>query len=331
MNQEPRPDPVSAVLLLSGGLDSQLAVCVLKDQGIAVHGLTFESPFFTAASARRAAEQLRIPLIVEDFTVTVIGLVQSPRHGFGGGMNPCIDCHTAMVRRAGQLMRERRFQLVATGEVLDERPMSQNRRSLDIVARESGCEGWLLRPLSAQLLDETEPERRGWVDRARLLALRGRSRRVQMDLANRYGLADYPTPAGGCCLTEPNYSKRLRDLKRHEGLQDLRRVRLLRFGRHFRLGDRVKAIAGRDRQDNDALERLAGDDLVLRVEQTPGATVLLPATAAEDAIRLAAAICARYSDTPRDRPVMVRIRAAAGIRALEVLPAGDAELERLRV
>jgi hypothetical protein len=326
------PAPVRALVLLSGGLDSRLAACVLRDQGIGVQGLTFESPFFGAEAARRAAAQLGVPLVVEDFTADIVALVESPPHGFGGGMNPCIDCHAAMIRRAGRRMEAEGFHLIATGEVLDERPMSQNRRSLDIVGRESGYGDWLLRPLSARLLPETEPERRGWVDRTRLLDLSGRSRKRQMELADHYGLRDFPTPAGGCRLTEPNYAGRLRDLRRHEGLSDLRVVRLLRVGRHFRLGPAAKLIVGRNAADNAALEAAAGEgDSLLRVEGAPGPTALVPRSLDDSALRLAAAVCARYSDAPRDRPAAVRVRFPGGERVLEVVPADTADVERLRV
>ena len=196
------PERICVLSLLSGGLDSRLAVCVLRDQGINVHGVAFDSPFFTLQHAKDAATQLDIHLHVIDFSTEIISLLEKSKHGFGRCMNPCIDCHSIMVRRAGQLMEELGFHFLSTGEVLNERPMSQNMKSLGIVGRESGYGSVLVRPLSAQLLPESDPEKAGWVDRSKLLSLSGRGRKPQMHLAEKYGLRDYPSPAGGCRLTE---------------------------------------------------------------------------------------------------------------------------------
>jgi tRNA U34 2-thiouridine synthase MnmA/TrmU len=327
-----KPQPVRALSLLSGGLDSRLAVCVLREQGVEVHGVVFESPFFTSAAAREAAQQLRIPLHVLPFTDDIIGLVRHPPHGFGAGMNPCIDCHARMLRRAGAFMDEFGFHLLSTGEVLDERPMSQNRRSLEIVARESGYADLVLRPLSARLLPETKPETMGWVDRARLLDLRGRNRKPQMELAVRYGITHYPTPAGGCLLTEPNFAARLRDLKAHEGLDDIRAVERLRAGRHFRLDNQTKLVVGRDRHDNAWMEEHAGPgDLLLSIEEVPGPSALLPATTQDALVEKAAAICARYADCESGSTVVVLIRGPNGDRRMAVKPAAPSAADSLMV
>jgi adenylyl- and sulfurtransferase ThiI len=180
--------PIRALCLMSGGLDSRLAVCVLRDQGIQTHGVFFESPFFDSRAAREAGESLGIPLHVVNFTTDIVALLEQPKFGFGSCMNPCLDCHARMLRRAGEMLTEVQCHFIATGEVLDERPMSQNRRGLGLVAEESGFAPWIVRPLSGGLLPATEPERRGWVDRARLLRLRGRGRKVQFELAAKYGL-----------------------------------------------------------------------------------------------------------------------------------------------
>ena len=327
-----RPQPVRALVLLSGGLDSQLAVCVLREQDVAVCALSFESPFFTADAARTAAAQLGIPILVENFTAEILSLLQHPKHGFGAGMNPCLDCHTAMIRRAGRRVESDGYHFVATGEVLNQRPMSQNRRGLDIVAQESGYATRLLRPLSARCLPESEMEQMGWVDRSRLLGLSGRSRREQMALAERYGLKNYPTPAGGCRLTEPNFSVRLRDLRSHGGLADLCAIRLLRVGRHFRLADSVKLIVGRNEADNNALEEAAGPaDLLLKVVDIPGPLGLLPAGLGEAHILMSAAICARYSDADRAQPVTVSLLGPDGARTVTVAPLPAPEVEQLRI
>lgn len=324
--------PIAALVLLSGGLDSRLAACVLKAQGIQVTGIIFETPFFSAERGREAAVQLNIPLIVEDYTETMLGLIEHPRHGFGSCINPCIDCHTAMLRIAGQRMERDGFQLVATGEVLNQRPMSQTRRNLEVVATESGYKDWILRPLSAKLLPETEPERRGWVDRGRLLDLNGRSRKPQTRLAEEYGIKDYPKAAGGCRLTEPNYAARLRDLRVHKQLRDLHAIDLLRVGRQFRLNAAVKVVIGRDAADNVAIEALAQpEDVLFRFEHIPGPSALVTGTPSEADLHLAATLCARYSDAGPGQEVDVSIRSAAGAGHLRVTRADEADVERLRI
>ena len=214
----PSPRPrAKALCLISGGLDSQLAACVLREQGVHVEGVAFSSPFFSPDAAIRAAKQLDIKLHVVDFTPHIAALLKNPPHGFGSCLNPCIDCHAAMVRKASEIMAREGFDFIATGEVLGQRPMSQRRDALNMVQKDSGIPGRLLRPLSAQLLPETEPETLGLVDRSRLLGLSGRNRKPQLEMAKRFGLVEFPTPAGGCLLTEPNYTRRLKNLMEHEG------------------------------------------------------------------------------------------------------------------
>lgn len=322
---------VRALVLMSGGLDSRLAACVLRAQGIAVTGVCFVSPFFEATKAREAAESLGLPLIVEDFTDDIIALVEHPKHGFGSHMNPCIDCHTAMLRRAGRIMERDGYRFLATGEVLNQRPMSQTRRNLEAVAAESGYPDSIVRPLSAQLLPETEPERRGWVDRSRLLALEGRSRKPQFALAAQYGLKDWPAAAGGCKLTEPNFAGRLRELKRHEGLRDLEAIQRLKMGRHFRLGPAVRLIVGRDAADDEALERaVRPEDIVLGPVDVPGPTALLTGTATEAEIACAAGICARYSHAGTEA-VAIDVRAGGQVRRLHAARLAPEAVERLRI
>jgi tRNA-specific 2-thiouridylase len=313
---------VSALAMLSGGLDSQLAICVVREQGVHVEAVFFESPFHDAGRARQAAAAMGIQLHVIDYTGDIVNLLERPKHGFGACMNPCIDCHAMMLRRTGELARELGYQFIFTGEVLDQRPMSQRRRGLDIVAEDSGFEELIVRPLSAGNLPPSMPERRGWLDRSRLLSLCGRSRKPQFELAEKYELKDYPTPAGGCRLTEPNFCRRLRDLKDHEGLRGVTALERLRVGRHLRLHDSVKIIVGRNERDNALLEGGAElYDLVLKVEEIPGPTVLIPFTAPEEYIQMAATIAARYSDSGPDDLVTLRLRSPRGSRHITVTPA----------
>lgn len=325
---------IRALILFSGGLDSQLAAVLLKSQGIQVTAVVFKSMFFDAQAAVDAAARLNIPLQVIDFNDTLLGLIEHPSHGFGAGLNPCIDCHTAMIKQAGNIMRANGFNFVATGEVLNERPMSQNRRTLPLIAKESGLEGYLLRPLSAKLLDITEPEKNKWVDREKLLAIEGRGRRTQLALAREFGITSFPQPAGGCLLTDPGYGRRLRDLRKHEGLRNFTAIRLLRTGRHFRLG-KLKLIVGRNQTDNEILERTTDKGtILLKVISVPGPVAVISGSSSETELQLAAAICARYSDSKANTPVAIEVtdgKNGKETRIIEVLPADQGLIDTLRV
>ncbi len=307
--------------LLSGGLDSQLAVCVLRAAGAYVEGVTFATPFFQPDSAKKAAAALDLPLHVVDFTDDEIALVENPPHGFGGAMNPCIDCHARMIARAGEMMTARGFDFVSTGEVLNQRPMSQNKQSLGVVEKCSGLKGRLLRPLCAQLLEPTIPEQEGLIDRSKLLALSGRRREPQMALAAQFGLVDYPSPAGGCKLTEKGFGRRLKDLLDHEGLRERRLVELLNIARRFRLPGGTGVILGRDAQENRTLqERLAPSDTLVAPVSVPGPTAILPSVASPADLDLAAAIvCAwsRYDQFQGDITVKV---VANGVQTERAVP-----------
>lgn len=313
---------VKGLSLLSGGLDSMLAICVLRDQGIQMEAVVFKSPFFGTASAQKAAQALNVPLHIIDFSDEILRLVRKPPHGFGGAMNPCIDCHAAMIRRAGDFMREQGYDFVSTGEVLNQRPMSQNRRSLETVAADSGLEGLLLRPLSAQLLSPTTPETDGRVDRSRLLALQGRQRQPQMELAAHFGIREYPSPAGGCLLTEKGFCRKLRDLYDHtEGIPPVRDVELLRFARQFRLPDGGRIIVGRNRTDNAALKALADEGRTLLYPvNIPGPTIAVLGEINEADLFRAAGIAAGYGDSGTRTDITVRVITPRGTRELTVRP-----------
>jgi len=319
---------VKALSLLSGGLDSILAVRVIIDQEIEVTGISFVTPFFNAVRAKRAAEHLGIPLLVIDFTEEHLAMLANPRYGYGRNMNPCIDCHALMLRMAGRKMEEMGFDFLFTGEVLGQRPMSQTRQSLHVVARYSGFEDVILRPLSAKLLPETKPEREGRVDRSRLLDIQGRGRKTQIAMAEKYGIRDYATPAGGCLLTDPVFSKRLKDLFVHSGGFPLRDVELLKTGRHFRLGPRTKLVVGRNQGENRVIQDLAGtEDTMLRMRYFPGPLVLLTGDEDEESLRFAAAICARYGDAPPGETVEVALHSRGAVRYVSVVPLDPREAE----
>lgn len=321
-----------AIALFSGGLDSILAFKVIADQGIAVSGITFETPFFSAAKARLTAERIGLPLAVLDITEEHLQMLHAPRYGYGRNMNPCIDCHTLMLRIAGRRMQEEGADFVFTGEVLGERPMSQGKQSLYVVAKNSGYADRILRPLSARLLPETEPERSGKVDRSRLCDIQGRGRKRQMEMAAQYGITSYPPPAGGCLLTDPIYSRRLRDLFDHHRDYEIRDIDLLKVGRHLRLDEKTKAIVGRNAADNETIERLAKrGDALIRIDSFPGPTVLVPGGGDERTRFLAAGICARYCDGPSDRELVASCIRDGNATSLRIRAAIPAEAERLLI
>jgi len=317
--------------LISGGLDSMLAARLLMEQGVAVTGITFVTPFFNAKNARVAAARIGFPLIVRDITAPHLAMVKAPPSGYGRQMNPCIDCHALMLSVAGAIMDAEGFDFLFTGEVLNERPMSQSLRSLNRVANLAGRPGHLLRPLSALRLKETIVEREGKVDRTQLLNLEGRSRRRQFELARIWGIADYPTPAGGCLLTDPGFSRRFKDLLDHGPEADVHDLELLKIGRQFRIRAGIKAAAGRNDADNQALTALRGPgDLLLRTGSVPGPVLILSGAANEADIALAAGICARYSDG-RDGQVRIIIESDAGERELLTNPIAQTELVAMRI
>jgi len=331
-------ETVQAVGLLSGGLDSMLATQLLKDQGIDILALSFKTPFFGSARAEKMAAALSVPLRVLDISEIHLQVVRYPEHGWGKNMNPCIDCHALMFNQAGKVMEAEGADFLFSGEVLNERPMSQNRQSLAVVAKISGYADVILRPLSAKLLPETLPERLGKVDRSRLLDVQGRSRRRQMDLAAHYGLTDYPAPAGGCKLTEPNYSARLRELFAHPEEITMRNIHLLAYGRHFRLASGDKIIVGRHHSENEVLlQHKEPDDAVFIVAGYPGPVCLAPArphVAIEDrqpTLEAAAAICARYSDAPPNEVAQVECTIGEQVSTFMVRPVRDAEFTAIRI
>ena len=206
-----------ALVMLSGGLDSILSCAILKKQGIETTALVFGSYFFDHQKARFAADKLDIPLIIKYFSKKHLEIVKNPKHGYGSAMNPCIDCHALMIKMAKEIMTDNKFDIFATGEVLGQRPFSQNKRALELIEKRTEMQEKILRPLSAQLLDETEYEKKGLVDRKKLLAIMGKSRKVQLELAKQWGIDYYPTPSGGCRLAEKEFSQKLKELLEKSG------------------------------------------------------------------------------------------------------------------
>ncbi len=287
------------IVLLSGGLDSILATKLMMVLGIEVtcahYYIEFASCGGGEKSAVKAAEALGAPLKIFDITAEYLEMFKNPRHGYGANINPCIDCKIFMLKKAKEYMAEAGASFLVTGEVLGERPMSQRKDALNIIEKQAGVRGILLRPLSAKLLEPTLPEKEGVVDREKLLDIKGRGRKPQIALAAHWGIKEYPNPSGGCLLTDPGFTKRVRDLIAH-GALNLEELRLLKVGRHFRLSEAVKLVIGRDKRENDELEGLIKKgDVCLRLGDGQGPFSLLRGPADEGTIKHAAEIVAQHT------------------------------------
>lgn len=299
---------MKALAVFSGGLDSMLAVKLILAQGIEVLGLFFETPFFSSGKARTSADSINLPLKVIDLTESHLEVVKNPKHGYGENMNPCIDCHALMLSKAGDMLQEEGASFIVTGEVLGQRPMSQNKKALFIVAAQSGYGNLILRPLSAKRLPMTLPEEKGWVQREKLLDIFGRSRKPQMELARTFGITKYPSPAGGCLLTDQVFSKRLKDLLASRSGPALRDIELLKVGRHFRIGPHTKLVVGRNKQENETLLFLSEDkDLMLTTVTVPGPTALVLGALSPELEDLATGITASYSDAKEGESTQVKL------------------------
>jgi hypothetical protein len=329
-----------AVALYSGGLDSTLAILAVMKQGIEVKAVTFLNHFGCDISDRSscsknpfaAAAQFGFEVKLCHLSDKFINIVKNPKFGHGKNMNPCMDCRILMIREAKEFMEMVGADFIITGEVIGQRPMSQRRDALDIVDRETGMRGYILRPLSAKLLKPTIPEQEGLVNRDMLYGFGGRSRKPQMALAAEFGLTDYPAPASGCLLTEPNYSYRLSELLAYDRDPSLDDLNLLRLGRHFRLSRGCKVIVGRDERENNAIVSLLGDHgPFLRVEDHAGPITVIRGDADDREVRLAAALCARYSDARLFPEVQVKVWNRDSGSVITVTPADNVIIDHYKV
>jgi len=303
-----------AVALISGGLDSMLATKAILEQGIHVEGINFYTGFCVEGhthairkkdkqkpkrnNALWTAEQLGIKLHIIDIVEEYKDVLLNPKHGYGANLNPCLDCKIFMVDKARQWAEEHGFDFIITGEVIGQRPKSQRKETMPVIAAESGANDRLLRPLCALNLPETLPEREGWVDRNVLHGFSGRSRKPQIALASQYGFEDFAQPAGGCCfLTDPNYAKKLGDMWQHQGNKnyELDDIMLLKVGRHVRPNDHFKLIVGREEGENNFLSGYRKQFIHLKVKDVAGPLVLLDGKPNEEDIKLAARITGRFS------------------------------------
>ncbi|MBU4346217.1 MAG: tRNA 4-thiouridine(8) synthase ThiI [Candidatus Omnitrophica bacterium] len=296
---------MKAIALISGGLDSAVATRLIKEQGVELIGLNTVSPFCLCNRRSRkgclygsgeVTKKLGLKLISINVTEEFLEIVKKPRHGYGSNMNPCIDCRILLFKKAKEAMQKEGASFIVTGEVLGQRPMSQKLNTMRLIEREAGLEGLVLRPLSAKILSPTIPEEQGWISRDKLLAISGRGRREQMNLACELGINDYPCPSGGCLLTDPEFSKRLRDLMKY-GKLNLDGIKLLKVGRHFRLDEDAKLIIGRNEKENERLFNLAQEnDYLFMPKEIAGPTTLGRGDFSDELIRLSCSITCRYSD-----------------------------------
>jgi tRNA U34 2-thiouridine synthase MnmA/TrmU len=327
-----------AIALLSGGLDSILAVRTMLDLGFEVIALNMKTPFCTCDSKGRCYSELTakafgIPIRRIYGGEDYLEIVKRPRHGYGKNVNPCIDCRIFLFSRAKKVMEEEGADFVFTGEVLGERPMSQRREAMNLIERESGLRGRVLRPLTAKLLEPTIMEREGMVDRNRLLDIKGRSRKPQLAIAERYQIDFFPCPAGGCLLTDQSFACKVRESFEH-GEDSLRHMTLLKVGRHFRAPTGAKMIVGRNQEENETLMGLAlPAEPKLTAHEHKSAYLLLLGEPGPENEELAARICARYSDGKDcgSLPVRVWIDSPSEFRLIESSPLDESLLGSLRV
>jgi len=322
------------IALFSGGLDSILAAKLMMEQGIEVIGLNFSSPFFSGEKAVSAAKQLGIKLVTVDLGKDrefqeYMKMLRNPKHGYGSAVNPCIDCHAFMLKKAKAMMKKTGAEFIVTGEVLNERPMSQHFGALKIIEEESGLKGKLLRPLSAKLLPETDIEKKKIIDRKKLLDISGRQRQRQFELAQKWNL-DFPTPGGGCLLCEKEFARKMNDLLEHNKKISSRDAELLKIGRHFR-HEGNKIIVGRNEKDNMMLKKYAENYLIFEVKGVPGPITLLQGKADKAAISIAAGLTVSYSDARNEADVKVNYGKRKLNKSLEISPLSEKEIDKLRI
>jgi tRNA-uridine 2-sulfurtransferase len=337
-----------AVALISGGLDSMLATKTIQEQGIHVEGINFFTGFCVEGhthairgkdrakpkrnNALWVAEQLGIKLHIVDVIEEYKDVLLKPKHGYGQHMNPCLDCKIFMVNKAKQWIAENEFDFIITGEVIGQRPMSQRKATMPIVAKQSGADDLLLRPLCAKNLAPTLPELEGWVDREKLHAITGRSRKPQMEMAKTFGIEDYAQPAGGCCfLTDKNYSAKLVDLWQGRQSRDyeLDDVLLLKIGRHIRPQAHFKMIVAREEGEGRFLQGYKKEYVSMSSTSHIGPLVLIDGTPSAEDLYLAASITARYGQGKDAEQVEISVIYQDGSeRVLHVKPMAEHDMPK---
>lgn len=337
-NESPKKAPKKAIALLSGGLDSTLAAKIVKDQGVEVVGLHLLSPFGCKEDVEKTARNIGISLIVKEKGESYLDLVENPRYGYGKNMNPCIDCRIFMFQLADVVRQDQGADFIVTGEVLGQRPMSQQRHSMEIIDRQSPMEGLILRPLSAHCFPPTIPEEKGWVNREALFQISGRGRKDQIELAKKFGIEEYSAPGGGCLLTEAGFSSRLKDFfghKEYAGSEDrLAQAQMLRLGRHFRKSDDLKIIIGRNQKENEELKKLwkAAQGSFFVPSNFDGPVAVTFGEPTDEARQLVGEIIARYGKSSGLEEMKIDFETSAGCGTYSVTRrVGEDVLETMRL
>ena len=325
---------MKALGLLSGGLDSTLAVRLILEQGIDVETINFITPFCLCrkggCSAVEAAKTFNIPLKMVSAGTDYLKVVRNPRFGYGKNLNPCVDCRIFMLKKAKKYAKQIGAKFIFTGEILGQRPMSQHKRAFALIEREAGLEGKILRPLSAKLLPESEAETEGFVDKKALRGISGRSRKRQIEMTKEFNIANYPCAAGGCLLTDREFANKLRDLFEHKKRVTIKEVNLLKVGRHFRFGEN-KIIVGRNEAENSLLlQTKQKADYYFEVPDCGSPTTILKGPITRQAIEKAAALTAFHSDK-KLQEVQVNFGQNKLNRLVKVLVPSLAEVDVLRI
>ncbi len=334
---------MKAIILLSGGLDSTIAAELMSRESIELFAINFKTPFCLCdrkASAggcgshsRKVAETLGIDLKMINATEDFLEVLKKPKHGYGANMNPCIDCRILFFRKAKEIMSQVGASFIITGEVLGQRPMSQHKRQMDIIEKESGLDGLVVKPLSAKLLPPSIPEKMGWINRERLLNIEGRSRKIQIAFAKKFGINDYPCAAGGCLLTDRGFARKIRDLMEHDEL-NLPNIQLLKAGRYFRLSKEARLVVGRNEKENELLARLAQDnDYFFHPSHVNGPSAIVRGILNPDLIELSCKIITRYCDRDGSNHAAISYRKSleAEERLVDVGALSENELNKLRI
>ena len=339
---------IKAVALLSGGLDSHIAVRMMKEQNIEVEAVAIKTPFCDFDCGKgcghkvmEVSSELGIKLKTVYLGKEYLTMLKNPKHGYGSGMNPCIDCRKMMYDEAKKHMNTIGADFLITGEVLHQRPMSQNSNALSVIEKETAMEGKVIRPLSAQLLPKTEPEKKGLVDRSLLGSIQGRSRKEQLQLANRFDIADPPNSAGGCLLTDPQFAVRIRDLMKYSVDEpSINDVELLKLGRHFRFNEYSKLIVGRNHGENENLLSLSlKHDFIIQAVDIPGPVAILRISDKPDLRRhkklllSSIGITLRYSDAMPEKNCEVRVtnKKSETNKVVTAMPYSVVEAEKYRI
>jgi tRNA-specific 2-thiouridylase len=330
-----------AVALLSGGLDSNLAVRMMLEQGIDIEAVAIKTPFCDfdcgkgcGQRVKEVADELGIKLKTVYFGEEYLRMLKNPKHGYGSCMNPCIDCRGMMYNAAKEHMKKTNADFVITGEVLFQRPMSQNNRALHIIEKETDMECKVLRPLSAKHLPPTDAEKIGLINREKMGDIKGRSRKGQLMLAKHFGISEPPNAAGGCLLTDPSFSMRVKDILDHcDDIPTLNDIELLKVGRHFRITHDAKFIVGRNKDENEVIKALVTDrDIIIEVKDYVGPICILRCKNYDYSLVIkCAAIAARYSDAPRHDHCEVSITVDGDKNEVIVKPADIGTIEMMRI